>query len=92
MSPGDETMTDPVTIAELDDSEGRVYVFGVNAKSLTGDELSDFNETLERTFDNAGWLVVGAPIQGSVEIVEMTKEAARELIDYGNLAGGIDDD
>jgi len=78
-----------VTIAELDDREDKVYALGLNPDDYSDPELDDLLELLEARFDHAGWLVVGLPIEGNIEISEIDPEEVQEIIDYQNIKRGL---
>lgn len=79
-------MTDAkATIAELDDEEGKVYALGLNLDAISERDLDDLLDLLDRRFEEAGWMVFGFPIEGSVEISEMDPADVEEIIDTHNL-------
>lgn len=82
-------MSEKATIAELDDEVGKVYVLGVDMTDMTADEKDAFADSFARPFDDARVVVIGLPIEGSVEISEMDRDEMQELIDYHNVMEGV---
>lgn len=84
-------MSEKATIAELDDVEDKVYALGMNLNDFSKYEIDDLLELLEDRFDEADWMVLDLPMEGSVEISEMDPEEVREIMDYQNIVGDLQD-
>lgn len=77
--------SEKVTIAELDDAEDKVYALGLNLDVYDEPDLDALFDLLDSRFEEAGWMILGLPIEGSVEISEMDPADVEEIIDTHNL-------
>lgn len=82
-------MTDALTIADLDDEAGKVYAFGMDIEAFSDEALVDLREHIETTFEEAAWMLVNLPIEGSVEISEMDREEVLAAVEDHNVVGNL---
>lgn len=78
-----------VEIAELDDEEGKVYIFGVDSGQASEEEFDSFLETVESLFEEAEVLVFNTSIEGGIRVQAVDKEELREAADYYEVVRGI---
>ena len=66
----EDTTTDDLQVAELDDKPGAVYAFGI-PDEMSDIDIEDLYGALRRQFEHAEFVVINLPIEGSVSIEEV---------------------
>lgn len=84
-------MDETVTIAELDDDEGKVYVFGLPEEMIGGEDsleptLDEVHENLSRLFDHACIILFKNPPEGDVTVGELSPEDVERVLEAEHVS------
>lgn len=77
--------SEAVTLTELEDEPGKVYAIGMNLDDLHENDIDDIIEAFDMVLEEAEFVLVSLPIEGSVEISEIDPEEIQEVIDYNDV-------